>query len=75
MVLRCAAAVPHEYPVAAGSIFSASGKYRNCLRINCALPLSETYREALKQIGEAVSGKWNKFELVAKHLISLTNRL
>ena len=40
--------------VAAGSIFSASGKYRNCLRINCALPLSETYREALKQIGEAV---------------------
>lgn len=39
--------------VAAGSIFSASGKYRNCLRINCALPLSETYREALKQIGEA----------------------
>ncbi|MDZ9901367.1 GntR family transcriptional regulator, partial [Escherichia coli] len=40
--------------VAAGSIFSASGKYRNCLRINCALPLSETYREALKQIGDAV---------------------
>ncbi len=40
--------------VAAGSIFSASGKYRNCLRINCALSLSETYREALKQIGEAV---------------------
>ncbi|MGE9186015.1 PLP-dependent aminotransferase family protein, partial [Escherichia coli] len=40
--------------VAAGSIFSASGKYRNCLRTNCALPLSETYREALKQIGEAV---------------------
>ncbi|MFX0750456.1 GntR family transcriptional regulator, partial [Escherichia coli] len=40
--------------VAAGSIFSASGKYRNCLRINCALPLRETYREALKQIGEAV---------------------
>ncbi|MBW6087094.1 hypothetical protein HTS61_02650 [Escherichia coli] len=46
--------MPHENPVAAGSIFSASGKYRNCLRINCALPLSETYREALKQIGEAV---------------------
>ena len=40
--------------VAAGSIFSASGKYRNCLRINCALPLSETNREALKQIGDAV---------------------
>ncbi len=36
--------------VAAGSIFSASGKYRNCLRINCALPLSETYREALVSI-------------------------
>ncbi len=40
--------------VAPGSLFSASGKYRNCLRINCALPASEHYREALQQIGEAL---------------------
>ncbi len=40
--------------VAPGSLFSASGKYRNCLRINCALPLTEKNREALQQLGEAV---------------------
>ncbi|MZD42524.1 GntR family transcriptional regulator, partial [Salmonella enterica subsp. enterica serovar Typhimurium] len=43
-----------EIRVAPGSLFSASGKYRNCLRINCALPASERYREALQQIGEAL---------------------
>ncbi len=41
--------------VAPGSLFSASGKYRNCLRINCALPLTEKNHEALRQLGEAVS--------------------
>jgi DNA-binding transcriptional MocR family regulator len=38
---------------AAGSLFSASGKYRNCLRINVALPPNERNREALKKMGEA----------------------
>lgn len=40
--------------VAAGSLFSASGKYRNCLRINCALPTNEQHREALKKLGDAI---------------------
>lgn len=40
--------------IAPGSLFSASGKYRNCLRINCALPTDERHRQALKQLGEAV---------------------
>ncbi len=40
--------------VAPGSLFSASGKYRNCLRINCALPTTEHNREALKKLGEAI---------------------
>lgn len=39
---------------APGSLFSASGKYRNCLRINCALPLTEKYREAIQKLGEAI---------------------
>ncbi len=39
---------------AAGSLFSASGKYRNCLRINVALPPNEKNREALKKMGEAI---------------------
>jgi len=40
--------------IAPGSLFSASGKYRNCLRINCALPLTERYREAISKLGEAI---------------------
>ena len=39
---------------APGSIFSASGKYRNCLRVNCAMPLTERYRDAIRRVGEAV---------------------
>lgn len=39
---------------APGSIFSASGKYRNCLRVNCAMPLTERYRDAIRKVGEAV---------------------
>ncbi|WP_312687002.1 PLP-dependent aminotransferase family protein [Kosakonia sp.] len=40
--------------VAPGSLFSASGKYRNCLRLNCALPLSDTNREAIKHLGTVI---------------------
>lgn len=41
--------------IAAGSLFSASGKYRNCLRINCALPPNEKHRAAVELMGEAVN--------------------
>ncbi|HDT4370223.1 TPA: GntR family transcriptional regulator, partial [Klebsiella aerogenes] len=40
--------------VAPGSLFSASGKYRNCLRINCALPPIEKHKEVMVKLGEAV---------------------
>ncbi|HGH5404449.1 TPA: aminotransferase class I/II-fold pyridoxal phosphate-dependent enzyme, partial [Raoultella ornithinolytica] len=40
--------------VAPGSLFSASGKYRNCLRINCALPPIDKHREVMVKLGEAV---------------------
>lgn len=40
--------------VAAGSLFSASGKYRNCVRINCALPPNEKHREVMQKLGEAI---------------------
>ncbi|NIF49798.1 MULTISPECIES: aminotransferase-like domain-containing protein [Enterobacteriaceae] len=38
--------------VASGSLFSASGKYRNCLRLNYALPLDAVTEAALKRVGE-----------------------
>ena len=40
--------------VAPGSLFSAAGKYRNCLRINCALPAVEKHRQVMVKLGEAV---------------------
>lgn len=40
--------------VAPGSLFSASGKYRNCLRINCALPTHDKHREVMERLGEAI---------------------
>lgn len=40
--------------VAPGSLFSASGKYRNCVRINCALPPSEKHRDVMQKLGEAI---------------------
>jgi len=40
--------------IAPGSLFSASGKYRNCLRLNCALPPDENRRQAIKQLGAAI---------------------
>ncbi|WP_342322350.1 PLP-dependent aminotransferase family protein [Kosakonia sp. BYX6] len=40
--------------IAPGSLFSASGKYRNCLRLNCALPPNDENREVIKQLGEAI---------------------
>ena len=40
--------------IAPGSLFSASGKYRNCLRINCALPPNEKHRDVMQKLGEAL---------------------
>jgi len=40
--------------VAVGSLFSASGKYRNCLRLNFALPMDHRAEQALAVLGAAV---------------------
>jgi DNA-binding transcriptional MocR family regulator len=45
----------HKVQIAIGSIFSASGKYRNCLRINYAQPLTEAYEQAVKHIGQTIN--------------------
>src|SRR5476649_456049 len=44
----------HKVHIAIGSIFSASGKYRNCLRINYAQPLTDSYERAIQQIGLSI---------------------
>ncbi|WP_409311461.1 PLP-dependent aminotransferase family protein [Pectobacterium sp. B1J-3] len=39
--------------IAAGSLFSAAGKYRNCMRLNYALPFTQETAEGLRIMGEA----------------------
>lgn len=43
--------VKYEIQIAPGVIFSVSGKYRNCMRINYARPISD---EVMRVIGEEV---------------------
>ena len=40
--------------IAVGSIFSASGKYRNCLRMNFAAKPSAEVERAVKTVGETI---------------------
>jgi len=46
---------PHRVQIAPGSIFSAAGKYRNCLRINYAAKPSAEIEQAVRQVGECVA--------------------
>ena len=39
--------------IAVGSIFSASGKYRNCLRMNYAAKPTPQIEEAVRKVGAA----------------------
>ena len=39
-----------------GQLFSASGRYRNCLRLNCGNPWDERIASGVKRLGEMVRG-------------------
>lgn len=45
---------PLNIQIASGSLFSASGKYRNCLRLSYAFPFDEHMQQALADVGRAV---------------------
>ncbi len=45
-------AVKEGIGIAPGSMFSAASRYRNCMRINCAIDWSERAERALARIGE-----------------------
>ncbi len=40
-----------------GQLFSASGRYRNCLRLNCGNPWSEPIAAAVRRLGEMVRAR------------------
>ncbi|GAA5174403.1 hypothetical protein GCM10023342_15280 [Modicisalibacter zincidurans] len=41
--------------IAPGSLFSASGKYRHCLRLNYASPMTAEVAEAIRVVGATVT--------------------
>ncbi|RMU60976.1 hypothetical protein ALP29_200071 [Pseudomonas syringae pv. avii] len=41
--------------IAVGSIFSASGKYRNCMRMNYAAKSSREIENAVRIVGETIA--------------------
>jgi DNA-binding transcriptional MocR family regulator len=45
-------ALERKICIAPGPIFSAAGKYRNCIRLTCAQPWSAQIEVALKTLGE-----------------------
>jgi DNA-binding transcriptional MocR family regulator len=44
-------ALPHRINTAPGAIFSVKDRYRNCLRLNCGIPWSESLDAALRTLG------------------------
>jgi DNA-binding transcriptional MocR family regulator len=49
------AALADGISIAPGPIFSARQQYRNCLRLNCAVPWSEGIEGALARLGALVN--------------------
>jgi DNA-binding transcriptional MocR family regulator len=45
------AALQEGVSIAPGILFSATGRYRNCVRLNCALPWDERLESALQRLG------------------------
>jgi len=44
-------ALQHRITTAPGALFTVKDRYRNCLRMNCAIPWSETLDAALRTLG------------------------
>lgn len=47
----CREAMARRISIAPGPIFSPSGKYRNCIRLNCAQPWDDRLESALETLG------------------------
>ena len=45
------AALRRGISIAPGTIFSRTGSYHNCFRLNCSMPWSEKFEEAMKTLG------------------------
>ncbi len=53
-------ALQQHISIAPGVIFSATQKYHHCIRINCALPWTESVESALKKLGQLCSNEHDR---------------
>jgi len=53
----CQKALEQGISIAPGPIFSASGKYHNCLRLNCAQPWSDAIDRAIMTLGRMAEAR------------------
>jgi DNA-binding transcriptional MocR family regulator len=44
-------ALQHNISIAPGMMFSPSGSYRNCFRLNCGIPWTEEIHQAIQKLG------------------------
>lgn len=44
-------ALQHDISTAPGPMFSLSGDYHNCLRLNCGIPWTDTVHQAMQKLG------------------------
>ena len=61
--------LPQGVQVAAGFISSASGKYRNCLRLSYSKPMTAEIERAVQIVGKAI------YELLAESEPKVTEKL
>ncbi len=47
-------AIAEKIAITPGQLFSASGLYKNCLRLNCGNPWSERIEQAIRRLGEMI---------------------
>lgn len=47
-------ALEHKISIAPGSMFSVSGSYQNCFRLNCGIPWSDELEQAMKMLGSLI---------------------
>jgi DNA-binding transcriptional MocR family regulator len=45
-------ALKHGIGITPGAVFSASGRYSNCIRINCGLPWTRDVELGIERLGE-----------------------
>ncbi|MCM1983893.1 aminotransferase-like domain-containing protein [Lyngbya confervoides] len=59
-------ALSHGITIAPGVMFSPSGNYRNCLRLNCGLPWSPRIDQAMQTLGHLCKRQLAKLYLAAE---------